>query len=87
MSVAEQTNLPGYSLLTSVLAKFRKSTELFISGHQLPHRLCDRPRLPGVECRGAGEAEGGVEGRAEEDGGGDIDIETGSDSQGETRSR
>ena len=57
------------------------------AGHQLSHWFCDWPRFPGAECGGAGETEGGVEGGAEEDWGGDLDSEAGVDSQGETRCR
>ena len=58
-----------------------------LPGHQLPHGLGDRPGLPGAERGGAGEAEGGVEGGAEEDRGGDPHPQAGPHRQGEARSR
>ena len=48
--------------------------------------LVNRPRLPGAERRGAGEAEGGVEGGAQEDRGGGPHPQAGPLRQGETRS-
>ena len=57
------------------------------SGHQLPDRLSNWPGLPGAECGGAGEAEGGMEGRAQENRGGDPHPQAGPHRQGEARSR
>ena len=48
--------------------------------------LVNRPRLPGAERRGAGEAAGGVEGGAQEDRGGGPNPQAGPRCQGETRS-
>ena len=49
---------------------------MIFAGHQLTYRLGHRTGLPGAQRGGAGEAEGGVEGGAEEDRGGDSDTET-----------